>query len=416
MSSTKMLTMAVAAVVVGGMLSACGSAGSADTVGADGTKTVTIGIMTPLTGPASASFGQHTLDAANARIQLANDTNEIPGVKIKLVTQDEGTSVDTSTNALKRLAEQDNALVVLAAGVYFWGSYRYAVQQNIPVVGDCIDGPECGYAENKTIFATFGSSDNDFKSYKGLPEFFKKQGGTSYCGISYDAPSPSANGKAMAGSAAAAGLPVKYTNFAMPRGAADFSSIALSIKQAGCDIVGAQVQVADAIALYTAVKSAGVTLKSTFVQGAYGQELLNDPASRAAAQGLTATSGTMPWSQNTPGVQKMKDALKKYAGWDSPYPAAGFQWGWFTADTAIAGLKKAGKDVTRESFVEALRTVTDHDHDGLTCPVDYSKFGTTSQQFPGNCTWMVKVQDNDFVSITGDDPIHIEPIPGTKNS
>ncbi|MFF2299267.1 ABC transporter substrate-binding protein [Arthrobacter sp. NPDC058127] len=414
-----MLTMAVTAIVIGSTLGACGAgntAGAGNATGPDGTKTVTIGIMTPLTGPASASFGQHTLDAANARIQLANDTNEIPGVKLKLVTQDEGTSVDTSTNALKRLAEQDNATVVLAAGVYFWGSYRYAVQQNIPVVGDCIDGPECGSSANKTIFATFGSSDNDFKSYTGLPEYFKQQGGTSYCGISYDAPSPSANGKAMAGSVAAAGIPVKYTNFAMPRGAADFSALALSIKQSSCDILAAQIQVADAIALYTAVKSAGVALKSTFVQGAYGQELLKDPSSLAAAQGLTATSGTMPWSQNTPGVQKMKDALKKYAGWDSPHPAAGFQWGWFTADTAIAGIKKAGKDVTRESFVQALRTVTDDNHDGLTCPVDYSKFGTTAQQFPGNCTWMVKVQGNDFVSVTGDKPIKIEPIPGTKNS
>ena len=133
MRSTRTLIAAVVAATLGGSLAACGSQAGADAPAADGSKTVTIGIMTPLTGPASSSFGQHTLDAANARIQLANDTNEIPGVKIKLVSVDEGTSADTSTTALKRLAEQEDAMVVLAAGVYFWGSYRYAVQKHIPV-------------------------------------------------------------------------------------------------------------------------------------------------------------------------------------------------------------------------------------------------------------------------------------------
>jgi branched-chain amino acid transport system substrate-binding protein len=175
-------------------------------------------------------------------------------------------------------------------------------------------------------------------------------------------------------------------------------------------------QLADSLGLVTALKNAGVNLKSSFVQGGYGQALLENAPALSAAQGLTVAAGYAPWSLDLPGVKKMKDALKTYAGWDKPYPAAGFQWGWFTADTAITGLKAAGAKPTGESFVKALRTVTSDNHNGLTCPVDYSKFGAYSQQFPGNCTWMVKVTGKEFVSVTGNDPVKIVLIPGTKNS
>jgi hypothetical protein len=93
-------------------------------------------------------------------------------------------------------------------------------------------------------------------------------------------------------------------------------------------------------------------------------------------------------------------ALQTYAGWTKPYPAAGMEWGWFTADTAIEGLKAAGANPTQPSFISNLRKVTSFDHHGLTCPVNYAVFSDTNQQFPGNCTWMVKVQGKQFVSLT----------------
>ena len=59
--------------------------------------------------------------------------------------------------------------------------------------------------------------------------------------------------------------------------------------------------------------------------------------------------------------------------------------------------------------------VTSFDHGGLTCPITYATFGNTNQQFPGNCTWMVKVKGSQFVSLTGTSPIKIVTIPGTSN-
>jgi branched-chain amino acid transport system substrate-binding protein len=427
----RLLAAAAAATLLSGVATACSSSGS--TTGAAGSsaassaaatspgsaqgKTITLGILTPLTGPVASSFGQATIQGAQARIDLANASHELPGgEQIKLVSVDEGSSPQTSLSGTQELVENNHVFAVLAAGAFFYGAYRWAAQQNVPVVGDGIDGPEWNSSQYPNMFAAFGSTDDSYPSYTGMPAFFKAQGGTSYCGVGYNAPSTVGNGAAMAGSMKAAGVPVPYTNFGVVAGNTNFTSIALAVKQAKCNVLGSQMTLGDTLSLITALRNANVSLKATFIQGGYGQDLLDQPSSLSAAQGVDMAAGFEPSSLNTAATKSMMSALKTYAGWTKPYPAAGMEWGWFTADTAIEGLKVAGANPTQQSFITNLRKVTSFDHEGLTCPVNYAVFGNTNQQFPGNCTWMVKVQGDQFVSLTGTSPIEVATISGTSNS
>ena len=425
------LAAAAAATLLSGLTAACSSsssttaaagssASSSSTTSGSGSaqgKTITLGILTPLTGPVSSSFGQETIEGAQARIDLANATHELPnGEQIKLVSVDEGSSPQTSLSGTQELVQNDHVFGVLAAGAFFYGAYRWAAQQNVPVVGDGIDGPEWNSSQYPNMFAAFGSTDDSYPSYTGMPAFFKSQGGTSYCGVGYNAPSTVGNGAAMAGSMKAAGVPVPYTNFGIAAGNANFTSIALAIKQAKCDVLGSQMTLGDTLNLISALKNANVSLKATFIQGGYGEDLLQQSSSLSAAQGVDMAAGFEPSSLNTTATKWMMSALKTYAGWTKPYPAAGMEWGWFTADTAIEGLKVAGANPTQQSFITNLRKVSSFNHEGLTCPVNYSVFGNTNQQFPGNCTWMVKVEGNQFVSLTGASPVQVATIPGTSNS
>ena len=421
---SRLLAAAVVATLISGFAAACSS--SSSTSGAAGSstsntnvtagKTITLGIVTPLTGPVASSFGQETIAGAQARIALANAEHELPnGETVKLVSVDEGSSPQTSLAATQQLVQHDHVFGVLAAGAFFYGAYRWAAQQNVPVVGDGIDGPEWNSSQYPNMFAAFGSTDDSYPSYTGMPAFFKSQGGTSFCGVGYNAPSTVGNGEAMVGSMKAAHVPVGYTNFGIAAGNTNFTSVALSIKQSGCNILGSQMTLGDTLNLITALKNANVTLKATFIQGGYGQDLLDQPSSLAAAQGVDMAAGYQPSSLNTSATKALMSALKTYAGWTKPYPSAGMEWGWFTADTAIEGLKVAGANPTQQSFITNLRKVTSFDHGGLTCPVNYAVFANTNQQFPGNCTWMVKVQGSQFVSLTGTSPIKIVTIPGTSN-
>ena len=432
----RLLAAAAAATLLSGVATACssssttaaagasssGSAGTSAAPAASGAgsgqgKTITLGMLTPLTGPVSSSFGQETIAGAQARIALANATHELPGGdQVKLTSVDEGSSPQTSLTGTQQLVENDHVFAVLAAGAFFYGAYRWAAQQSVPVVGDGIDGPEWNSSQYPNMFAAFGSTDDSYPSYTGMPAFFKSQGGTSYCGVGYNAPSTVGNGAAMAGSMKAAGVPVPYTNFGIAAGNANFTSIALAIKQAKCNVLGSQMTLGDTLSLITALRNANVSLKATFIQGGYGQDLLDQPSSLSAAQGVDMAAGYEPSSLNTTATNWMMSALKTYAHWTEPYPAAGMEWGWFTADTAIEGLKVAGANPTQQSFITSLRKVTSFNHEGLTCPVDYSAFGNTNQQFPGNCTWMVKVEGNQFVSLTGTSPVKVATISGTSNS
>jgi branched-chain amino acid transport system substrate-binding protein len=424
MMRTKRRLLAAAVVAAIGAATACSSSSttgatgsSTSNAGAAASKTITLGILTPLTGPVASSFGQATIQGAQARIDLANADHELPGGEtVKLVSVDEGSSPQTSLAGTQQLVQNDHVFSVLAAGAFFYGAYRWAAQQNVPVVGDGIDGPEWNSSQYPNMFAAFGSTDDSYPSYTGMPAFFKSQGGSSYCGVGYNAPSTVGNGEAMVGSMKAAQIPVPYTNFGIAPGNANFTSIALSIKQSGCNILGSQMTLGDTLTLITALKNANVPLKATFIQGGYGQDLLDQPSSLSAAQGVDMAAGYQPSSLNTGATQSLMAALKTYVGWTKPYPAAGMEWGWFTADTAIEGLKVAGANPTQQSFISNLRKVTSFDHGGLTCPVNYAVFGDTNQQFPGNCTWMVKVEGSQFVSLTGPSPIKVVTIPGTKNS
>jgi branched-chain amino acid transport system substrate-binding protein len=429
------LAAAAAATLLSGLASACSSSSSTPAAAGSSAanssttsasaqaksqaqgKTITLGILTPLTGPVASSFGQATIQGAQARIDLANADHELPGgEQIKLVSVDEGSSPQTSLSGTQQLVENDHVFAVLAAGAFFYGAYRWAAQQNEPVVGDGIDGPEWNSSQYPNMFAAFGSTDDSYPSYTGMPAFFKSQGGTSYCGVGYNAPSTVGNGAAMAGSMKQAGVPVPYTNFGIAAGNANFTSIALAIKQAKCNVLGSQMTLGDTLNLITALRDANVSLKATFIQGGYGQDLLDQSSSLSAAQGVDMAAGYEPSSLNTTATKWMMSALKTYAGWTKPYPSAGAEWGWFTADTAIEGLKVAGANPTQQSFISNLRKVTSFNHEGLTCPVDYAVFSNTNQQFPGNCTWMVKVEGSQFVSLTGTSPIKIVTIPGTSNS
>src|SRR5260370_33894550 len=372
---SRLLAATVAAVLVSGAATACssssapGAAGSS-TSGAPATqgKTITLGILTPLTGPVASSFGQATIAGAQARIALANANHELPnGETIKLVSVDEGSSPQTSLAGTQQLVEHDPVFAVLAAGAFFYGAYRWAAQQNGPVVGDGIDGPEWNSSQYPNMFAAFGSTNDRYPSYSGMPAFFQSQGGSSYCGVGYNAPSTVGNGEAMVGSMKAAHVSVPYTNFGIVPGNANFTSIALSIKHAKCDVLGSQMTLGDTLTLITALKNANVSLKATFIQGGYGQDLLDQPSSLSAAQGVDMAAGYQPSSLNTTATKRLTSALKTYANWTKPYPAAGMEWGWFTADTAIQGLKVAGANPTQQSFISNLRKGTSFDPEGLTC-------------------------------------------------
>jgi ABC-type branched-subunit amino acid transport system substrate-binding protein len=393
-----------------------GSAGSSS-AGSGSEKTITLGLETASTGPLASSFGAGAIAAAKARVDLANATHEVPGVNFKLVTADEANSPTGALQAVQLLTQSKGASAILAAGPYFFGAWRYTAQHNIPAFGIGIDGPEWADPQNKNLFSYEGSTDPSFPSYDGIGAYMKSKGVTTFCGLAYGGVSASVDpAKAMIASIKRSGIAIGYQNLNIPLGGSDFGAVAAAMKNAHCNGLGTWFVVSSDIALFNALHAVGLSgssFKGSYITGVYGQELLDDPAARQAAQGYGVGSVFEPASLNTAATKTMMSALAKYANYSKPYPLSSHQWGWFTADLAIYAYKNAGSDHSAGNVIDKLRAVTNYDAGGIQCPIDFSKFKGFITQYSGNCAWIATVQGDNFVAPP--DPTKMTLIAGTSN-
>ncbi len=419
---------AAAAIMLSGLLAACGSPsapGAAGTgpAGPSGAPqglsghTITVGLQTPLSGFLASSYGSQVVQAAQARIKLAESDGELPaGLRIKLVTADETSVPAGALSAAQKIIQTDKAYADIVVSSSFYTAYRYAVQQGIPVLALGIDGPEYADPANANLFSASGSGVSDYPTFHGLGDYFKTQGATTFCAVAYQgAPSSNFGGLQQVASAKADGLPVPYSAVGLPLGSTNFTSVALAIKQNGCTAVGTEFAQNGNIALLAALQQDGVKLKASFFVGGYSQAILQDPAAVQVAQGAAFGSAIEPWSLKTPATQAMQSALRKYAGWTQPNPTNGQVSGWLSTSLFIEGLKQAGTNLSWPNYIARLRAVKNYDAGGLTCPINLSKFAAYVEGgWVGNCAWPAIVNGNSFTSQAS--PIKVTPIPGTSNN
>jgi branched-chain amino acid transport system substrate-binding protein len=383
-------------------LSACGttsgSSGAASSAPGVTAKTVTIGLVTSLSGPASSSFGQAAVEGANARVQLQNAAGGVHGRIIKLVTADDGSSTTQVLTAVQSL-DSKGVFAIAAASIFMDGAYRYTLAHGIPVTGG-VTSSAYGNPQNTDMFLAGGSYDQNYPAYTLEGKFFKSQGvGVVGCVGANDNPSAVGGALGCAISAKHAGLK-SVVNLASTIGSLDVQPIALSLKNA--HIQGIEtVQVAGFnIALITALEQLGVKLKTGLVVSGYDQSLLDDPAVSAVGPNVGFTSQWAPTELKTPATITLMNALAKYAHYTQPNPTAGQMYGWFAADLAIKGLEVAGANPTRASFISNLRKVHDYNAGGLTAPVDLSKWNYYDSTGSGNCLYVSVIRNHAFVPLS----------------
>jgi ABC-type branched-subunit amino acid transport system substrate-binding protein len=131
---TACLTAAVTLLAVG-----CGSSGSGggtNAVGGSSSQTVTVGVLTDVTGPAS-SGNKTFVDGVKAGTFYASRN----GYTIKYVVADTATNPTTALAAAQKLVTQDHVLAVLGESSILFTATNYLTAHNVPVIGVSQDGP-----------------------------------------------------------------------------------------------------------------------------------------------------------------------------------------------------------------------------------------------------------------------------------
>lgn len=388
------------------MATALALAGSVAFVGGAGAQTadpgvtdssVKLGFISAETG-AAASTGNGAGEACQARVDRANAAGGVNGRKIELTAVDDQSSPGNLDKA-KDLVENRKVFALVNDSALAFFSSRYLADAGLPVIGGGFDGSYYYDPGYENIFSGLGKgAPVPGLSYDTAMRMVKQLGGKKVAAIGYGiSESSSENAKAQYNYAAPAqGLEGVYLNTSVDFGSTDVGPVVLGIKNSGADSVYMPLNSSTNLAIVQGLQQNGAQVKANIMATGYGQELLDSPVASILTPSDIFQTGFRPVELGGKGIKQFMKDRKKYTSLTG-IPDWGEYTGYVTCDIFIHGLELAGKNLTRQGFIDALRGEDSYDVAGLSCaPYDftlanYSKVAQTS------CQWYATVKDGKFV-------------------
>jgi branched-chain amino acid transport system substrate-binding protein len=404
--SVRVLTLAAAMILVASVVaSTSASAQSGSTPGVSD-KAINLGYISSETGVA-ASASEGSANGCKARIGAENAKGGVNGRKINLEAIDDKSSANLTS--AKDLVENRNAFIVINDSPFAYTSYRYLNDSGVPMLGGGFDGSYYFEKGNENIISAYGDGTPVAGiTYDTVTNVMKKLGAKEAGAIGYGvSPSSSETAKATVNYAApASGLKKGYLNTAVDFGTTDVAPIVLGIKNSGTDAVYLPLDSATNVAVIQGLQQNNVPMKATVSATGYGQALLDQPASKTLTAHDLFQTAYKPVELGGQAVKTFQQNLKKYAGYTG-VPGFGEYTGYVSCDLAIVGLKAAGKNPTRQGWVDGIRTTNGgiYDNAGLVCGNrDFSKanFGKVVKD---SCIYYTYVKDGKWVVAFGGKPV-----------
>jgi branched-chain amino acid transport system substrate-binding protein len=386
----------VAALVAAGAATADGAESAGDSTGVSA-KEVKLGYIFSETGIAGSTF-HNAGDAFQARIDRANAEGGVNGRKIVTEIIDDGGQTNNLQAAQELVRDRDVFAVVNNSPFAFLG-YRFLLENGVPMIGGGYDGNEYGQPGNEDLISILGNTAPTYGvQYTGLPNVMKKLGGKRVAAVAYaiSASSTAAAENLQKYAVPAVGLEAVYTNTTVDFGTTDVGPLVLAMKNAEADAVYLPMVASSNFAVITTAAQNNLRFKAAVLATGYGQDLLDQPIASQLGPEVVLAQGWAPVELKTKATKQFQADLKKYAGYEG-VPDFGQYTGYIAADLAIKGLEAAGKNPTRQGFIDATKGLGTFDAAGMSCqPVDISRenFGEPA---PQACGWYLQVKDGAFV-------------------
>jgi ABC-type branched-subunit amino acid transport system substrate-binding protein len=376
----------------------------------NGLKTLSVGLLTDLTGPGASSSATSVL-GVKAGVYLAKRD----GYDLRYYVGDTATSTTTGLSAGQSLVEQHHVLAVIAVSALTFSAAPFFKAQGTPVIGAAQDADE--WLTDPNMFTVFGAGHTNLVSTT-FGAYMKSQGVTNLGSIGYDiAPSSAEAAEAAAASAEHAGIKVGYLNAAFPFGSTNVQPVALAMKAAGINGFTAATDVNTAYALLAALKNLGVHLKASLLYTGYGGDVTNQatPEEQQAALGVSFENPYEVMEQNTPATKQFAADLKS-AGIKGLPTQAEYD-AYESVGLLLQGLKGAGGNPTQASLIASLSKIHNWSALGMwggrTLDINNR---TSIIGGVDNCMWIAKLEAKGFVVVPGAAPICGKPVPGVSVS
>jgi ABC-type branched-subunit amino acid transport system substrate-binding protein len=352
--------------------SAAGSSGSSSTSssssGSTSGNTVSIGVLTDLTGVAS-NTERFTPQGIEAGVALAASE----GYHVKVYTVDGASSPTSVLNGAKQLVQQDHVFAVIGLSSLLFSAAPYLASKGVPVIGADYDGAE--WLTTPSMFSVFPYEDFTTVSTT-IGEITKMLGGTNLATLGYSiSPSSADVAKSYGISAQDAGIKAGYINANVPFGSTNVAPLVLAMKSAGIDSIYPVTDPDTALATIVGLRQQGVDLKVPYLAETEGDLIAGGQAALQQAKGTYSTNLYEPPEMNTTATKEIASYLKSAAHVSTP-PTLNEYMAYLSIDALVDGLKAAGKNPTQASFIQAMEGITNYTGRGLLgSPISFAPSG-----------------------------------------
>lgn len=409
----------VAAALVGTQAVTAGAGGGKKTPGVTDTEIRVGGYASPPNDTLNVAYPEG-FEGVEAYFELINKQGGVHGRKLKLVAKasDQG-QASTGAITVRNLVEEKNVFAVLPIMTNsFTLGGKYLSDNDVPGFGINVEPAWCATAdehavieraliENQeiqecprdTLFGEKGSflcfeCPGVAPSYIAMQEGFTKVAVFGYTHIS--------SAKCVNGVTAGFekyGIEVAHANQALEFGfsVTEIAADIQAMKDAGVQFVATCMEFNGGFKISEGLRQAGVNDVVFYAPEGYRQSTLDKAGD--ALEGWIFRLGFAPWhGKDLPkGTKQFLKAMKKRGIEPSEHSQAG----WINAALFVAGLEAAGPDVTRESLVEAINSITDFTADGMLPPIGWQPGGGGHGAGYEACDVYEQVRDGEFVTIYG---------------
>lgn len=385
----------------GGSAGSGGSGGSAADPGVNtSTKTVTVGITGPKTGPL-ASLGE-SLTAEEALVNKVNAAGGVNGWKIKFISLDDQWQPAVGVSDYKQLIDSDHVFALAGgAGPGLVAALPFIEQDGVPLVGanllTSVIHVNFPQTQSLTSYTPLEAALSAFNTTYAASKLGAKS--VSFVGESGEVDLNYAPGVTLgaknAGIKAAASIPI-------PASSTDLSSYAAQLKNANANAVVAFLPPNLLPSLVKATSAIGYYPKwvaafydnNPSLYSLYGSQLSN----------VYFVSLFDSMTSGTPGITAMLATLRKYSTDHGPTAQAVF--GYIGMSLFLDALQQAtanGKTPTRASLLSIIHSGQTFNPGNLGLIVKYPKGGTATPV--GQTASIQQIQNGKSVTVFGPSPL-----------
>ena len=347
----------VVLVLLGLVLAGCGGADESEATGNRGVSDseIVLGVYTDLSGP-TAIWGVGATNAARMRFDEVNAEGGIHGRAIRYVVEDTSYQVPKAMSAANKLVNRDNVLaILLGVGTPLNNAIMPMLfENNVPNLFPISGGRQMVEPFHPMKFTQRGIYYDEVRA--SVKYFVEQQGKTTPCVIYQDT---DYGVEILAGAedqANAMGLEIAAVSAHKPTDS-EFTAAILRLKNANFDLVLMGSLHRDTILILDAARKMGWDGVAWVGNNAVYAQVIADQESGEGFYSFVHMAKIYADDEMSPAVRPWWDRYVELYGVD---PGLAAMEGYRGADLTVEALRRAGADLTTESLLAGLESITDY--------------------------------------------------------